>query len=38
MEKKIRIANRPICHSDWARAGVNQAKNLLDLKFDFFEV
>ena len=31
----IRIANRPIFYSDWARAGVNQAKDLLDQKFDF---
>ena len=31
----IRIGNRPIFYSDWARAGVNQAKDLLDQKFDF---
>ena len=30
----VRIANRPIFYSDWARAGVNQAKHLLDQKFD----
>ena len=33
----IRIANRPIFYSDWARAGVNQAKDLLDQKFDFLK-
>ena len=33
----IRIANRPIFYSDWAHAGVNQAKDLLDLKFDFLK-
>ena len=31
----IRIANRPIFYSDWACAAVNQAKDLLDQKFDF---
>ena len=33
----MRIANRPIFYSDWARAGVNQAKDLLDQKFDFLK-
>ena len=33
----IRIANRPIFYLDWARAGVNQAKDLLDQKFDFLK-
>ena len=33
----VRIANRPIFYSDWARAGVNQAKDLLDQKFDFLK-
>ena len=33
----IRIANRPIFYSDWAQAGVNQAKDLLDHKFDFLK-
>ena len=33
----IRIANRPIFYSDWARAGVNQAKDLLGQKFDFWK-
>ena len=33
----IRIANRPIFYSDWARAGVNQTKDLLDQKFDFLK-
>ena len=33
----IRIANQPIFYSDWARAGVNQAKDLLDRKFDFLK-
>ena len=33
----IRIANRSIFYSDWARAGVNRAKDLLDQKFDFWK-
>ena len=33
----IKIANRPSFYSDWARAGVNQAKDLLDQKFDFLK-
>jgi len=33
----IRIENRPIFYSDWSRAGVNQAKDLLDQKFDFLK-
>ena len=33
----ITIANRPIFYPDWARAGVNQAKYLLDQKFDFLK-
>jgi len=33
----IRIANRPIFYPDWARAGVNQAKDLLDQKFHFLK-
>ena len=33
----IRIANRPIFYSDWACVGVNQAKDLLDQKFDFLK-
>ena len=33
----IRIANRPIFYLDWACAGVNQAKDLLDQKFDFLK-
>ena len=33
----IRIANRPIFYSDWARAGVNQAKDLLDQKLNFWK-
>ena len=33
----IRIANRPIFYPDWVRAGVNQAKDLLDQKFDFLK-
>jgi len=32
-----RIENRPIFYSDWSRAGVNQAKDLLDQKFDFLK-
>ena len=32
-----RIPKRPIFYSDWARAGVNQAKDLLDQKFDFLK-
>ena len=31
------MANRPIFYSEWARAGVNQAKDLLDQKFDFLK-
>ena len=33
----IKIANRRIFYSDWARAEVNQAKDLLDQKFDFWK-
>lgn len=33
----IRIANRPIFFSDWARAQVNLAKDLLDQKSDFLK-
>jgi len=33
----IRIANRPIFYPDWVRAEVNQAKDLLDQKFDFLK-
>jgi len=33
----IRIENRPIFYSDWSRAGGNQAKDLLDQKFDFLK-
>ena len=33
----IRIVNQPIFYPDWARAGVNHAKDLLDQKFDFLK-
>ena len=33
----IRIATRPIFYSEWARAGVNQAKDMLDQKFHFLK-
>jgi len=33
----IRIENRPTFYSDWSCAGVNQAKELLDQKFDFLK-
>ena len=32
-----RIANRPIFYPDWVRAGVKQAEDLLDQKFDILK-